>query len=373
MSEFAVHAEHFAEMVRQAVYERYQDDAYTQGHLRVYTTLLSDAPGSGLPGGAPRRAGLRPPPRLSRPRRLRRSARQADRGGARGRAAGRRPTATTCYAAVVVEASPKLVKAYRKRRRDWSRSARRDCKFAARMLGRQGEPPTSASGAARSSGCRRTRRSAGRSRSCRRSRPRSCRWTRATARCARWSAASTSTATSTTTSRRRCASRARASSPSSIPPRSRRASRPATIINDAPLTFTAAQTGSEPWEPKNYDGKFDGPMRLRTALVKSKNLVSVRILQAISPQYAQDYITRFGFDPKLHPPYLTMALGAGNVTPLQMVRRLRRFRQRRLPRRRPYFIERIEDSRGNVLAQAKPASAGRRRASASSTRATPSS
>jgi len=59
-------------------------------------------------------------------------------------------------------------------------------------------------------------------------------------------------------------------------------------------------------------------MRLRTALVRSKNLVSVRILQAISPQYAQDYIARFGFDPKLHPPYLTMALGAGNVTPMQM-------------------------------------------------------
>ena len=74
-------------------------------------------------------------------------------------------------------------------------------------------------------------------------------------------------------------------------------------------------------------------MRLRTALVKSKNLVSVRILQAITPQYAQDYITRFGFDAKLHPPYLTMALGAGNVTPMQMVGALFGFRQRRLPRR----------------------------------------
>ena len=60
-------------------------------------------------------------------------------------------------------------------------------------------------------------------------------------------------------------------------------------------------------------------MRVRTALAKSKNLVSVRVLQAIGPQYAQDYIARFGFDPKLHPPYLTMALGAGSATPLQMV------------------------------------------------------
>ena len=79
------------------------------------------------------------------------------------------------------------------------------------------------------------------------------------------------------------------------------------------------KTGGEDWEPKNYDGKFDGPMRVRTALAKSKNLVTVRVLQAIGPQYAQDYIARFGFDPKLHPPYLTMGLGAGSVTPLQMV------------------------------------------------------
>ncbi len=55
------------------------------------------------------------------------------------------------------------------------------------------------------------------------------------------------------------------------------------------------------WEPKNFDGTFDGPIRMRTALTKSKNLVSIRILQAITPQYAQDYISRFGFDPKQHP------------------------------------------------------------------------
>ena len=82
----------------------------------------------------------------------------------------------------------------------------------------------------------------------------------------------------------------------------------ATVVNDAPLFFDAGATGSQPWEPKNYDGKFDGPMRMRQALAKSKNMVSIRILQSIGPRYAQDYITRFGFDPKLHPPYLTMAL-----------------------------------------------------------------
>ena len=91
---------------------------------------------------------------------------------------------------------------------------------------------------------------------------------------------------------------------------------PATVINDAPVVVDAALTGGQVWEPKNYDGKYEGPMSMRTALAKSKNMVSIRILQAIGPQYAQDYITRFGFDADKHPPYLTMALGAGSVTPL---------------------------------------------------------
>jgi penicillin-binding protein 1A len=95
---------------------------------------------------------------------------------------------------------------------------------------------------------------------------------------------------------------------------------PATVINDAPISFTAEETGSkEGWEPRNYAGKFAGPLRMREALARSKNLVSIRILQAIGVQYAQDYITRFGFNPKLHPPYLPMALGAGSVSPIQMV------------------------------------------------------
>jgi penicillin-binding protein 1A len=95
---------------------------------------------------------------------------------------------------------------------------------------------------------------------------------------------------------------------------------PATVIPDEPIVVEAEVTGSQRWEPKNYDGKFEGPMRLRTALAKSKNMVSIRILQGIDPKYAQDYVTRFGFDADKHPPYLTMALGAGSVTPLQMAR-----------------------------------------------------
>ena len=132
---------------------------------------------------------------------------------------------------------------------------------------------------------------------------------------------------------------------------------PATVVNDAPLYFDASQTGSEPWEPKNYDGKFEGPMRLRTALMKSKNLVTVRVTQAIGTQYAQDYITRFGFDPKLHPPYLPMGLGAGAASPLQMVAAYAVFANGGY-RVTPYLIDRVVDSRGNVLSKAEPAVAG---------------
>jgi len=132
---------------------------------------------------------------------------------------------------------------------------------------------------------------------------------------------------------------------------------PATIINDAPLRFEARQTGSEAWEPKNFDGTFEGPMRLRSALAKSKNLVSVRILQDITPHYAQDYITRFGFEARLHPAYLTMALGAGTVTPMQMVVGYSVFANGGY-RVTPFFIDKIEDQRGNVVAKSNPKRAG---------------
>ena len=128
---------------------------------------------------------------------------------------------------------------------------------------------------------------------------------------------------------------------------------PATIVNDAPFFVSAEKTGSDAWEPKNYDGKFDGPMRIRAALARSKNLVTVRVMQAIGPQYAQDYITRFGFDPKLHPPYLTMALGAGAATPLQMVGAYAIFANGGF-RIAPYVIARIVDAKGNVLSEAEP-------------------
>jgi penicillin-binding protein 1A len=132
---------------------------------------------------------------------------------------------------------------------------------------------------------------------------------------------------------------------------------PATVINDAPFFVPAEKTGGEDWEPKNYDGKFEGPMRLRVALAKSKNLVTVRVLQAIGPQYAQDYIARFGFDPRLHPAYLTMGLGAGAATPVQMGGAYAVFANGGY-RVSPYLIGRITDAKGNVLSQADPPRAG---------------
>jgi len=132
---------------------------------------------------------------------------------------------------------------------------------------------------------------------------------------------------------------------------------PASIINDAPLVFDASQTGDQPWQPKNFEDKFEGPMRMRQGLVKSKNLVSIRILQAITPEYAQDYITKFGFDKDKHPPYLTMALGAGSVTPLQLLGGYSVFANGGY-RVFPYFIQRIEDDQGTVLSQATPVAAG---------------
>ena len=132
---------------------------------------------------------------------------------------------------------------------------------------------------------------------------------------------------------------------------------PSTVINDAPIFIDPATTGGQLWEPKNFDGKYEGPMRMRQALARSKNLVSIRILQQITPQYAQDYITRFGFDADKHPAYLTMALGAGSVTPWQMVGAYSVFANGGY-RINPHLVTRITDDTGKVLAQAKPAKAG---------------
>jgi penicillin-binding protein 1A len=123
---------------------------------------------------------------------------------------------------------------------------------------------------------------------------------------------------------------------------------PATVVNDAPLFFDAGVTGGQPWEPKNYDGTFEGPMTLRKGLAKSKNMISIRILQSVGTRNAQEWVTKFGFDEDKHPAYLTMALGAGSVTPMQMATGYSDFANGGM-RVQPHMITRVTDHKGKIL------------------------
>jgi penicillin-binding protein 1A len=130
------------------------------------------------------------------------------------------------------------------------------------------------------------------------------------------------------------------------------------MIEDAPLNFSATETGNKAWSPQNFDNEFDGPIRLRQALIKSKNMVSIRLLQSIGVNYAQDYITRFGFSPKNHPAYLTMALGAGSTTVWQMADAYAVFANGGY-RVKPSLIAKVVDQNGKILMESKPSEAGR--------------
>ena len=132
---------------------------------------------------------------------------------------------------------------------------------------------------------------------------------------------------------------------------------PTTVINDSPLTFDAGQTGGQAWEPKNYDGKYEGPMTMRKGLTKSKNMISIRILNRIGAKYGQEYATRFGFDADKNPAYLTLALGAGAVTPLQMAGAYAVFANGGY-KVNPYLISKITDASGAVLSEVNPDRAG---------------
>lgn len=128
---------------------------------------------------------------------------------------------------------------------------------------------------------------------------------------------------------------------------------PMTVLNDAPLFFGSSVTGGQAWAPRNYEGAFDGPMTARRALAKSRNIPTVLTLQHIGPQYAQQWITRFGFEAAKHPAYLTMALGAGSVTPMQMAVGYAVFANGGY-RVNPYLVTRVTDQRGQVLAETSP-------------------
>lgn len=131
---------------------------------------------------------------------------------------------------------------------------------------------------------------------------------------------------------------------------------PATLINDVPLELTGADTGNEAWKPQNDDGVYDGPISMRTALAKSKNVASVRILRSVGVPFAHNYLGKFGFDPAKQPKNLTLTLGTGAVTPLQLAGAYAVFANGGY-QVEPYLIARIVDGNGAVISEAKPAAA----------------
>ena len=125
---------------------------------------------------------------------------------------------------------------------------------------------------------------------------------------------------------------------------------PATLINDAPYT------APDGWQPQNSDGEFDGPITLRQALTRSKNLVSIRVLQRVGVATARNWAERFGFAPTSQPDNLTLALGAGSATPLQMASAYGVLANGGWPVT-PVLIQRITDARGAVVFEAPAAPA----------------
>jgi len=129
---------------------------------------------------------------------------------------------------------------------------------------------------------------------------------------------------------------------------------PASIVNDAPVVFPDPSKPNGQWTPKNDDDSFDGPMRLREAMVHSKNLVSVRLLDAISVRYAREFVTRFGLTLEQVPNNLSMALGTAAVAPITMARGFAVFANGGYLVD-PYFVDAIYDRDGNEVYKATPA------------------
>jgi penicillin-binding protein 1A len=349
--DFGVRGEYVAEMVRQAMYERYQDEAYTKG-FNVYTTVLKshqDAAYAALRKGVleyDRRQGYRGPEGYIE---LPRDAAEAEE--TIEDALSEVSESDDLVPAVVLEASQKLVKAYRKGGETVEISGER-LKFVQKNIVEKIKPN------------QRIRRGT----LIRVQKDERDRWQITQLPAVEASVVSLNPNDGAiralvggfdfNRNKFNHVTQAFRQPGSSFKPFIYSAAlekgfTPATVINDAPLVVDPAQTGNQDWEPRNYEGGYSGPIRLRIALAKSKNLVSVRILQAITPQYAQDYITRFRFDPSRHPPYLTLALGAGTASPWQMAAGYAVFANGGY-RISPYFVERIQDERGNLLAQAKP-------------------
>lgn len=125
-----------------------------------------------------------------------------------------------------------------------------------------------------------------------------------------------------------------------------------TLVNDAPITQWNPGSGSA-WRPRNSPEVYDGPVRLREGLARSKNVVSVRLIRALGVETVREYLPRFGFDPNGLAPNETIALGSASFTPLEMSRAYSVFANGGFLVE-PYFIERIESSEGEPIFQADP-------------------
>ena len=132
---------------------------------------------------------------------------------------------------------------------------------------------------------------------------------------------------------------------------------PKTLINDLPINFSPDSTGGVLWEPKNFNNLYLGPISMKEALTKSQNMVSIRIVKKITPEFGQNYITRFGFEAKKNPPLFSLALGAGAITPLQLVAGYSAIANGGFFVE-PYFIDRILDYSGNLVRRYEPLIAG---------------
>ncbi|WP_019139682.1 penicillin-binding protein 1A [Noviherbaspirillum massiliense] len=353
-SEFGIHAEYVAEMTRQLVYEQFKDDTYTRG-LNVYTTITKadqDAAYLALRRGVmdyERRHGYRGPEGY-----MEIPASKDEAENAIEVELAEHPDSDDIVAAVVLDASPKQVRAMLSSGEEITISGN-GLSFAANLLSTKAPPN------------RRIRRGA-----IIRVTPEGQSWaiTQMPEVEAAFVAANTTDGSiralvggfDYNRSKFNHVTQAWRQPGSSFKPFIYSASlekgmSPATVINDAPLSFDAGQTGGQAWEPKNYDGKYEGPMTMRKGLTKSKNMISIRILDKIGPKYGQEYATRFGFDADKNPPYLTLALGAGAVTPLQMAGAYAVFANGGY-KVNPYIISKITDANGKVLLQVDPDKAG---------------
>jgi penicillin-binding protein 1A len=353
-SEFGIHAEYVAEMTRQLVYEQFKDEAYTRG-LNVYTTITKadqDAAYLALRRGVmdyEKRHGYRGPEGYME---IPESKEEADH--AIEVELAEHPDSDDIVAAVVLEASPKSVKAVLSSGEEITITGP-GLAFATNLLSDKAPP------------AKKVRRGA---------------VIRVTQENGVWTITqmpeveSAFVAANTEDGAIRAlvggfdfnrnkfnhVTQAWRQPGSSFKPFIYSASlekgmSPATMIADSPISFDAGQTGGQAWEPKNYDGKYEGPMSMRKGLAKSKNMVSIRILHRIGAKYGQEYATRFGFEAEKNPPYLTLALGAGGVTPLQMAGAYAVFANGGY-KVSPYIISKVTDTTGRVLSTAVPDKAG---------------